>query len=259
MAMNDLWVIHVEQVRRGTVTDQDIDKARRHWMYHDKPDPDPIPASEIFCSFINWFLRFYLRGLIPAFLLFFIWKCSLKKEVAPISFLISLACWPIILGIDIYNKFQETLRRVDVVSRRTKLLTLFSKQEEQLFNLGKNMSRREFRKHLDSIGMTQNHSFASALLATLFLIIVPVSTFSQSSSLSHSKEKVIMIKTDYGGGVYHHVVVQHAVVTIVDEYKEFASSVEMIFFIKDVLYNYLFVPDIGKIPLGLNRYHAETI
>ncbi len=274
---NELWAISVEEVRRGTVTDLEINKARNHWLEGDKPQAPPIPNGVMLSSFIAWLLRFYLQGLPVAFVLFLIWKITLKKDfdeefrwdtekpqmyfgIAPFSFLVSLLLWPIVLGIDMYNKFEETLRRADVVSRRGKLLSLFSKQEEQLFELGKKMTRIEFRTYLDSIGVVQKHSFTSALLVTLFLIIVPTSMFAQTTSTNH-KEKVIMMKSDYGGGGIHYDVVakSSAVLNYGDDVKQFPEFVKLIFYITDWLYEYVFVPDIGKVPLVLNRVLVTLI
>ncbi len=240
----------LESQDRGIHFFEDMSKASEYWFpavkYRSKSS-----ASEDFSTIGRWLLRFYLRGFPVAFILFLIWKFQTRKKFfAPASFLFSLIVWPIVLSIDIYNKFEEALVRADVVSRRGKLLSLFSKQEEQLFELGKKMTRVEFRTYLDSIGMVQKHSFASALLVTLFLIIIPASLFPQTTPTAH-KEKVIMVKSDYGGGGMHYDVVakSSAVLNYGDDVKQFPEFVKLIFYITDWLYEYVFVPDIGKVPL----------
>lgn len=285
-SINCLAGIRDENWKKYPLVDRKkITEARWYWYPSEKAadienekQSAKITLSSTLTWFMGWLLRFYLQGMPGALVLFLIWKFNLKKDFAeavkwyaekpqmyfsftPFSFLVSLLAWPIILGVDIYNRAEETFRRVDVISRRGKMLSLFSKQEERLIELGKKMTRGEFKEHLDSIGMVRKHSFASALLVTLFLIIVPASLFSQTTSLPISKEKVITIKSDYGGGgVQHHVFVKGLAIIPTDEtVLEFPTFQKIIFYKTDWLYKYLFIPDIGKVPLVLNRFIMRAI
>jgi len=202
---NTLCGMRDEDWRKNDRVDRKgIDEARYFWFPKERERDlksekltAEITWSSTFYWAVGWMSRFYLYGLPTAFILFLIWKFQTRKEFfAPASFLFSLIIWPIILGIDIRNRFNEFLKKADVVSRRNSLFTLFSKQEQQLLEFGKRMTNVEFGEHLDSLGMERKHSFASALCVTLFLIIIPASLFPQTTSVIH-KEKVIIMKSDY--------------------------------------------------------------
>lgn len=214
MIDNDFWCVSAEQWKRGNISDKEISKARNYWFHDDEkragPPPNWTEARQVLSS---WLFHVYLRGLPFAFILFLIWKLRMKKEFeeefrwiqekpqmyfggAPLSFIISVIVWPFILGIDIRNRFNEVLKKADVVARRNSMFTFFSKQEQQLFEIGKKMSRQEFRDHLDAIGITQKHSFLLALTVTLFLLIIPRSVFPAVDT--HHEKQTIVTSIDYG-------------------------------------------------------------
>lgn len=262
-----------------------IDEARGYWFPKEKEkdiarakQPPMSWWDDFFKPILMWFIGFYFKGLPIAFVLFLIWKLNLKKDFdeefrwekvkpemqfafAPGSFLFSVLIWPIVLGIDIRNRFNEFLKKADVISRRNSLFTLFSKQEQQLLEFGKRMTTREFSEHLDSVNMKRKHSFVNALCVTLFLIIVPTSLFPQKATKNFSKENVIMMKSDYGGGGIHYDVLakSSAVLNYGDDVKQFPEFTKLIFYITDWLYEYVFVPDIGKVPLVVNRVLVTLI
>jgi hypothetical protein len=235
------------------------DEAEKFWVV-DGSYVKPKETGPGF-SFPNWLLATYLRGLPMAFLLFLIWKFKLKKEAAPVSFLLALLFWPIILAIDIRNRFNETLKTVDVVSRRGVLFTLLSKQEKQLLEFGKKMTRQEFGEHLDSLGMNRKHSFASAFAVTLLLTITSQLVFSHPVPTTESKEKVVVLKIDKeGSGAYqeHHVVDEISAIlppTLI----YFVELFQQTFFITDWLELFDFSPDIGKVPLVMNRTQVSIL
>ncbi|MFZ2205623.1 MAG: hypothetical protein WAV23_03455 [Minisyncoccia bacterium] len=173
-----------------------IEEARRYWFPSDVARELLVPPvrfwSDIFMPIITWLKNIYMRGLPVAFLLFLIWRIKFKKEVeetywqyidrkkpefnfgfAPLSFIVSLLFWPIILWIDIRNRLNETLRKVEVLSRRKNMFSLLSRSDKKLVEIGKKMSLKEFREHLENIGMVRKHSFALALVVILCLVITP--------------------------------------------------------------------------------------
>ena len=253
--------------QKNILDDRAIAEARAYWL-HDSPRDEVIINwwPEVIVPLLVWLFSFYVRGFPFAFVLFIIWKLKMKQDfdyefkweekkpqhyfgIAPLSFLFSLLLWPIVLGIDIRNRFQEMLRRADVVSRRASLFTLFSKQDEQLVQLGRRMNRKEFREHLDSLGMIQKHSFASALVVTLFLVIIPQSLFPHTMT-QVKKDLVIMKKVDYGGGGVSHVFdyTKKIEAITVPQLEVFTESLQKIFFVTDWIYENDFSPDIGKVP-----------
>ncbi len=157
---------------------------------------------------IYWFFRFYLKGLPFAFMLFLFWRFRFKEEVdeacygemrerlyfdigfAPLSFFFSLLFWPFVLLADIKNRLMESLMKAEVLSRRKEMLSLLSRQDKKLVALSKQMSLREFRVHLDSIGMRRRHSFTSALFVVVFFVSIH-RTFSSPSYQLFGSDTVI--------------------------------------------------------------------
>ena len=113
--------------------------ARRHWFpaeaARDLAEAQGPPFSfwsDIARPFLLWLQKFYLKGLPFAFILFLIWKIKFREESAPLSFIISLLLWPIILWLDIRNRFNEVLRKTEILSRRRKMFSLFSKTKQKI-------------------------------------------------------------------------------------------------------------------------------
>ncbi len=177
--------------------------------------------SDIAVPFLTWLEKFYFKGFPFAFFLFLIWRIKFKKDIeneywgssdvkkpeldfgfAPLSFLISVLLWPVILWMDIRNRWSETLRRTEMLSRRKNMFSLLSKPEKKLVEIGRRMSLKEFRIHLDSIAIKRKHSFTSAFIVTISLIIIPrvmVPVFA-CNDVSHNQ--TVITNTDYGGA--HH-------------------------------------------------------
>ncbi len=174
--------------------------ARAHWFPVDAATEKSLADRKIewhsiILCFLRWLLGFYLRGLPVACMLFLVWKIRLKKDFedvwwsgsgsesdgelalrkgfAPISFLISLALWPFVLAVDLISRASGLFHKAEVISRRSRMLGAFSKQEERLLKLGNTMSIQEFKVYLDSIGMARKHSFAASFAVTMFLVLAP--------------------------------------------------------------------------------------
>ena len=242
----------------------DIDKARAHWL-HDGPNPNAPKfcwTTEIIFPILGWLLLVYLHGFPFAFVLFLIWKFNLKKDFeatsyretlnvkrAPVSFGLSVLLWPLVLWIDIRNRWKQELRRTEVISRRDEMLSTFSKQEDLLLELSKKMSMHEFRAHLDSLGLTKKHSIAAAWCVTIFLIVVPTCLFPHTTA-PLKKELTVMKKVDYGGGgIQKKVEVLEKITAAIFEDVIIVTEVfKQIFFITNWLYENDFSPDIGKVP-----------
>jgi hypothetical protein len=149
-------------------------------------------TNDVLLPLCGWLLKVYLKGLPFAFLMLIVWRYRLKHQdyddywsiedrnrflksrFSPLSFIFSLLLWPIVLVIDIRNRTNLLLRKTDVLSRREKLMTLFSQKELELLEIGKKMTKSEFKAYLQSIGYVRRHSFAKTLLFIVFLeVAVP--------------------------------------------------------------------------------------
>ncbi len=143
----------------------------------------------------------------------------------PLSFIVSLLVWPIILFLDIRNRINELLARAEVLSRRKNMLSLLSKGDEKLIQLGKTMKLKEFRAYLESIGQTRKHSFVKAFVVSCILFLAP-----QARTIaSHTNTKQYSIST-----------------TIQSVDHDVGNN----FHTQNIVYDYL-VPEKGEIPIPL--------
>ncbi|MBP6866503.1 MAG: hypothetical protein KBC12_03105 [Candidatus Pacebacteria bacterium] len=145
--------------------------------------------SDVSVPFLLWFFGFYLKGMPFAFILFLIWRFRFRAEVddlyweeaerpvldtnyKPLSFVLCLLVWPILVYLNLRNQWSESMRKADVLSRRQDMLSLLSEQDKKLLDLGRRMSLREFRTFLDELEMQRKHSFVSALFVVLFFVSI---------------------------------------------------------------------------------------
>lgn len=274
--INELHNMSIKQ--DGFIYDKDsIDAARHYWFPRDAAADKyiaehPIQVGSAFKKFIIaiscWSWGVYWKGLSLAFVLFLIWKLNLKKDfeeelhygavplkvsMAPLSFIISVLLWPIILWIDLRLRFKQFMRKAEVVSRRNKMLSLFSKQEEALVRLGMTMTQSEFGLHLDNIGLKRQHSLGLACGALIFITLLPALVSAQSAPLEHVKKPLVVLKIP---SAEHHVLVK---IKEKPESPESPPSLvndvaiiqlfQQLFHSFQWLYKFDFSPDIGKVPL----------
>ncbi len=214
----------------------DLENARHHWFpLEAKQDAEAKKHPmqwwrDFFSPLFGWLLRIYLRGLPFALLMLLIWRKRVRKDCeeidwqyekvskpklisgfAPISLLVSLLLWPVILYLDIRSRIKETLYRAELASRRSEVLYLFSETDQIILETGRKMSLREFRAYLESIGRVRKHSFVIALAVTVLLsvspqIIAPViaiqtytesTVFTRRAQTDHDVGKVPLYKVEY--------------------------------------------------------------
>jgi hypothetical protein len=250
--------------------DDAIEKARLYWYPEKIHSPENTHTGnfwdDLLGVILNWLLNIYLKGLLLAALLFYIWRTHLNKEICyefgaidprpeldgsfgVISFIASVLIWPIILGIDIKKRFSENFRHAEVLTYRANVFTLFSKTELKILETGKQMSFREFREHLKSLGMVRRHSFGFALVIVLILSFIPKPVHAKSISLClNLYEKVVVTDYNYGDvdiGTAHFQLIENEPVTIITVVVEI-----IIYHFKRYTDEILsgFYPDIGVIP-----------
>ncbi len=251
-----------------------IQEAQDYWFPNDKlvSKNDPGNFWDDFLGVIlNWLLSIYLKGLLLAALLFYIWRTHLNKEIkyefgaidprpeldgsfGVISFIASVLIWPIILGIDIKKRFSENFRHAEVLTYRANVFTLFSKTELKILETGKQMSFSEFREYVKSLGMVRRHSFGFTLMVVLILSFIPKPVHAKSISLcSNVYEKIVVTNYNYGDvdiGTAHFQVIEIEPVTIITLVVEI-----IIYHFKRYTDEILsgFYPDIGVIPKFVNQ------
>jgi hypothetical protein len=258
-----------------------VDEAKYYWFpgeaLRDKAQENSHVSvrSDIVLPFLHWLLMFYLRGLPLAFLLFLIWKYNLKREFieatwqkditvhfAPLSFLLSVLIWPIILWIDIKNRGKEALQKAEVISRRENLLSLFSKQEQKMIELGKTMGWAEFQKQLDSMEITRKHALIKALFVMVVISLVPRYSVSQPSYQSCTVQRNLPVQKVGISENVHKKCFMYSITCnpppdtpVVDLEKIISKKTKKIITFINLLYRNTFFPDIEKIPIFTNQYN----
>lgn len=252
--------------KKGTMS---IQEAREHWFPLEKAEREMRETqptnwrTEVIIPILEWMLRFYLKGFGFALILFGLWRKKISQEFAQssfISFFLCLIIWPIILGIDIRNKMSELLSHAEVISRRKKMFTLLSEQEKQLLALRKTMTFREFKIHLDELGLTRHHGLGSALIVTCFLVIVPKSVFPTTQTTVIKKDHVSVMESDYGDknvtsdlsecDTHIHGLLPEEPLVPDDRYFKIFYSYQLFCW----LYFCEFIPDIGSVPKVSNCF-----
>lgn len=189
-----------------------IVEARISWFPLEKKQHDEASnAPNVGPVLLKWLLASYLRGLPVALLLFLLWHYRLRRNSdgtyrskmvsrypTPLSLLLSVLAWPLILALDIHSRLSEHAKKAEVYARRSTMLTILSKQELKLLEKGRSMSLPEFRKYLDAIGARRKHSFLVAMMVTLFVIVFLPKT-SIAAHQTDSNHTVIQTSIDYGG------------------------------------------------------------
>lgn len=152
-------------------------------------------------------------------MLFVIWRLKFKSEIeeeywgekskpqfessfAPLSFLVSLILWPVILYRNIKDKLSDNLRKAEILSRRKNILSLLSKQDKELYALSQKMSLKEFRVHLDDLGLKRKHSFGVALLVVFFFVFALELKASMKYSFGDKCEITNIIIANDVGSIY---------------------------------------------------------
>ncbi len=181
---------------------QTPDQARAFWFPKEAAEeqkPHNVPSRDWFWkSLMHWMMRLYVHGLPFAFVMLIVWRVRLKKTLQPMSFVFSLLMWPIILFLDIRNRFISTWVRAEVLSRRDTMLGILSKGDHALVKFGMQMSRKEFRSYLDSIGMARKHSMRRVLAVMLFVAVFLPRTYAQTHVRHVSKHTVTAVSTHAG-------------------------------------------------------------
>ena len=79
------------------------------------------------------------------------------------------------------------------------MFSLLSIAEKRLVETGKRMSLKEFRAHLDVLGLRRKHSFASALLLTICFMMLPRIVMPAPLPSDFEHNQTVITNTDYGG------------------------------------------------------------
>lgn len=149
----------------------------------------------LLATLLLWILNQYLKNLIPAFLLLWLWWYQEQKSIKinnPLSFLLCLLLYPIVIIRTWAMRLNENARylvmTIEYRRRNKNLFALFSDNElAEIKKLVKTkISLADYRLTLEQCGLTINHALVPALIVSLLLISLPAKTMSSpevSSSL----------------------------------------------------------------------------
>jgi len=145
----------------------------------------------LFLSFLNFLLRFYLKNIWLAFFLLWIWWYQDKESLKiknPFSFLFCWILYPLVI-IAVWTRSARQEARVFIISselrrREKNLFSLFSENEMlEIRRLAKsNIKLSEYRRYLNEQSLTCKHSLLPAMAITL--IFLPLISNSQDINFS---------------------------------------------------------------------------
>lgn len=238
----------------------EIAKARSRYFPTEISDAEPLTFRSAMQSLGNWVWGFYLKAFPFALLMLVIWRYRLKRHSDPwnnvpeikggaVSFAVSLLFWPIVLVLDIRNRWKQHIATAEILSRRTSLLSPLSQQEKRLVALGRTMKVSKFRIYLGTLGLERQHSFAVALLVTVCLSLLPriLCVHHTGTQAKQQTIKSAVIQADTGSHTDFDVGLMPTIVPCpkVTVYE----IITALFFDRPSLYSGDYSPDIGKIPL----------
>ena len=138
--------------------------------------------SGILLSILNWLFSFYLKNLPLALILLWIWWYQEKESLRisnPLSFLICLAIYPLVIGRVWIKAVREDARffRMQIAFRRRQisLFSIISKDElsDMRYLASKDWGIKAYQQKLDIHTSVIRHGFLPALAVTIILIIAP--------------------------------------------------------------------------------------
>lgn len=234
----------IQKAHSGDATYMNIEDARAYWfpkIAEEERRDSTIIWSRVFYGLFIWMSSVYFKGLPISFLLFLIWRVKFKSEIedeywedksakpkfessfAPLSFLFSLLVWPIIVGRNLRDSWSQHLRKAEILARRKSMLSLISKQDKELYALGREMSLKDFRIYLDNLGLRRRHSFGVALLVVFFISFA--TKVHSASYMPCEKYTVIQILVDQDvGATYDLVWHSYAVLNQPDTAQKFQKA-----------------------------------
>ncbi len=149
----------------------------------------------------NWFLHFYLENLPLAFILFLLWWYKEKGTLRisnPLSFVISVIFYPIVIGLVIYEVFSEGSRYylAEAELRRTKkkMFAILSPDEIadlRRFAKSRGLTLDDWRNYLGNQGLKPQGIMISSLVVTILLTAIPRISLGQEKGASRAGNSAI--------------------------------------------------------------------
>ncbi len=196
---NQLMILQQENMRNGTFSRKDIDKAVKE--YKERKDPGSTAREELklemskktfWPSVRAWLWHFYLINLPLAFILFMLWWQKEKKTFKinnPFSFIIALIFYPIIIGLVIHEELSEKSRQylaeAELRRMKSKMFSILSKNEIEdirRFATSRGLTLDDWRQYLKNQGLKPQGILVSSLVVTILFTAIPRFSFSQGKS-----------------------------------------------------------------------------
>jgi hypothetical protein len=166
-----------------------------------------VLKESVCLKIIPWLFHFYLKNLLLAFALIWLWWYQEYKTLRiknPFSFIFSVLAYPYFIGKVWYEKANRGVSyfsfEVELRKTKSKFFTLLSPNEiSDLKRFANNkLGRKDWKRYLRNQGLTAKRSLASALLATLFFSFFSLllSGTVLASEKSVSQLKVVITQSD---------------------------------------------------------------
>lgn len=203
---SELQMMLISSIDKGLYTHADIDRARKNLADKNEyfreeffKEVRHTPIMEIICPTFLWFLKQYVLGLIPAFLLILLWAYEKERFKNPFSILLSLISYPIFFSIVFFQWTREKGREMyaETQLRRTKdvFLSILSENEVSAIK-----AFAQSNLSLDTWNADLSGSFRrSFALAFIAFILCSISTTRAASEIEHHAVTSYETVVDSGG------------------------------------------------------------
>jgi len=255
---SELQALLIASIDKGKYSHADIDRARRNLAdknsyFREKffKEVKHTPIMEIICPTFLWFLKQYVLGLIPAFLLILLWAYEKKRFKNPLSILLSLISYPIFFSVVFFQWTREKGREMyaETQLRRTKdkFLSILSEDEVAAVRLfaQSNLSLKTWNTSLSS---SFKRSFALGLVA---FILCSLST-TQATFSEIQNHTVTSYETVADSGGLHSVDYDVGICALVpvNEFKIYSDFPFMLSYEEHESVPQEFIQKIEHIPLS---------
>ncbi|MCX6795469.1 MAG: hypothetical protein NT165_01930 [Candidatus Falkowbacteria bacterium] len=159
--------------------------------------------SGVLMSLLLWLFNFWWQKMPFAFILLYIWRYQEQETLwikNPLSFLICLAIYPIVI-IRVWLKiFQQETRKlamkIEFKRREINIFSLISNDELSDIRLfaKSNIKLSEYRDYLDNRGLIRRHYFLPVAMVTMLIVLIP-RTVSCGDNFHHQDDSKCQIMT----------------------------------------------------------------
>ena len=205
-----LFMNRLQYLSLNSAQDQDDLKAIRskylpELIAKEKDSTKNFPTlGEIGTGLCKWFFRWYKSCILLALVLFLAWFYEENEYTKvrfrnPLSFLISLILYPIVIGYNVAKWWRDKRGEVEIRRSKDKIFSLLSKDEIALVKkfAKSNIKIKEFREQLRIKGYVSKHRFVPVIFAIFFMSLIPARRLATSANFHKQDSRYQIEKIQY--------------------------------------------------------------